>query len=70
MAIISCPECYQPVSNQAVFCPRCGYSIAPYRHPAVTYWRNRQRNRILIFLAIMVAPVVLLLIAYALLQFV
>lgn len=28
MALISCPECTQQISDQAVTCPHCGYDIA------------------------------------------
>jgi hypothetical protein len=29
MALIPCPECTKVVSNQAFFCPHCGYPLHP-----------------------------------------
>ena len=29
MALISCPECSKVVSDQAFFCPNCGYPLQP-----------------------------------------
>ncbi|HTZ11512.1 MAG TPA: zinc ribbon domain-containing protein [Candidatus Margulisiibacteriota bacterium] len=29
MSLIPCPECTKVVSNQAFFCPHCGYPLHP-----------------------------------------
>ncbi len=29
MPLISCPECHNDVSDEALSCPHCGYRIAP-----------------------------------------
>ena len=36
MAIIKCPECGNPVSDKAPFCPKCGVEIAGKIKPAAT----------------------------------
>ena len=30
MALISCPECNREISDQASYCPQCGYPIAKH----------------------------------------
>ena len=66
MALIQCPECGLQVSDQAATCPHCGYSITYYRDPVVEYLEARRRNRIIIFLAVLLTPCVLFVLAYVL----
>jgi len=33
MALINCPECSKEISDQAVSCPHCGYSLKPVASP-------------------------------------
>lgn len=42
MALISCPECKQSVSDQAPTCPTCGYPIKKpeYKFVSVTYFET------------------------------
>ncbi len=59
MALIQCPECRQQVSDQAIACPHCGYSMAyAMDHPVVEYLETRRKNRNTLFLVLLTLPLV------------
>ena len=57
MALMSCPECRQSVSDQASACPHCGYIISRSNDPVVRDMRQWRLIRFLVgflFLAIII----------------
>lgn len=40
MALISCPECSNQVSDAAMSCPRCGYPLLQVKYEFVEVWFN------------------------------
>jgi hypothetical protein len=43
MALITCPDCGQAVSDRAPSCPRCGYPLAPQAPPPPPPVPNQQQ---------------------------
>jgi predicted amidophosphoribosyltransferase len=63
MALISCPECRQSVSDLATACPHCGYIIDSGNDPVVRDRRQWRMIRFLVsfgFLAIIIILVIVL----------
>jgi hypothetical protein len=62
MALMSCPECSQPVSDQAPACPHCGYIISCGNDPVVRDMRQWRLFRFLAGLLFLMIIIVLLLV--------
>lgn len=62
MALISCPECRQPVSDQAPACPHCGYVINHGNDPVVRSMNNWRLARFLVSFLFFVAIAVIILV--------
>ncbi len=64
MALISCPECNQAVSDLASACPHCGYIINPGNDPVVRDRRMWHLIRFLVSFLFIVIIFVLFIVLY------
>lgn len=69
MALIQCPECKAEISDQAAFCPHCGYPLraAPARTPVASAPRPAKKKT-WVFALIALALLVLACVAYLVIQ--
>lgn len=58
MALIKCPECGNEVSDSAVNCPKCGFSIAPVKQENTTILKKKSNKSFVIAVVIVLLIVI------------
>jgi len=56
MALSNCPECHNPVSDQAATCPKCGHPLKPAQTPGASATPVKSKS-LTVFLALILGGI-------------